>query len=688
MAQRKPELDEAAAARTLLAFMSSPKYRPLLQRDLLHHAQVPGPQRAAYARLLRRLIRQGRVRRLRGGRLVAAGQAAPAALAPRPESVGSARGARVVGVFLERRRGGIVQLFGTTRGEPIDVPAQSRSGVEELHAVTVEIVRAAVGERPAEGRIVEDLGHLDARGTDGLVVTRKHGLAGDFPAEVQEQARALPGGIAARESAGRERFDGPPPVTIDGESARDFDDAVAVQELAQGGFRLFVHIADVAHFVTAGSALDLEARLRGTSVYFPDRVIPMLPEQLSNDLCSLVPGQDRLVQSIVLDFTKTGKLRKTRFADGVICSAARLTYSQVARVLEGAKRGHGVPARLLPMLLAANRLREVLEERRHARGSIDFDLPEPQILLDVEGAMTGITVEPRNLAHRLIEEFMLAANEAVAEHLWRGGTAAVYRVHEPPDPVKLDALGRFVEGFGHELRARDAPTVSKEIQRLLEEVESRPEARVIHQVALRTMNQARYSPENAGHFALAAPSYAHFTSPIRRYPDLVVHRQLRALRRRDARAPHDRDEMSAIAESSSARERSAEAAERELLAWKKVAFISEHVGESFDGLVTGVTRFGLFVQLIDNLVEGLVRVELLGSEWFEFDERRFELAGAQSGTAYRLGDRLRVRVVRVDKLLQRVDLLPDDDRAGAARGGESRRPRGRQRVPRRRSARR
>jgi ribonuclease R len=571
----------------------------------------------------------------------------------------------------------MVQPFDPVLGHGIHVPAGMHGDAADMHAVRFEIVRGPVGRTAREARVVETLGHLDGPGTDVRVVARKYRLATEFPSSVLDAAAALPASVEPRDAEGRERFDDPSPVTIDGETARDFDDAIAVQELPRGGFRLFVHIADVSHFVAAGGALDIEARRRGTSVYFPDRVLPMFPEKLSNDLCSLRPRQERLVQSVIMDLTARGKVQDVRFADGIIHSAARLTYTQVAAVLEGKKRVRGVAAGLVPMLRTSDRLRSVLERRRHRRGSIDFDLPEPQILLDVEGAMTGITIEPRNRAHLMIEEFMLLANEVVAEHLQLHGAACLYRVHQPPDPIKLAALATFAGGFGIEMSAGGEDVTPGEIQTLLEAVEGKPEYRVISQVALHSMQQARYSVSNSGHFGLAAPVYCHFTSPIRRYPDLVVHRQLRALRRGrkdgDARAV---EELSGVAESSSELERKAEAAERELLTWKKVAFIEDSLGEAFDGLVTNVTRFGLFVQLVDNLVEGLVRVELLGEEWFDFDAGRFELRGSESGNTYRLGDRLRVRVDRVDRVLRRVDLTPVEGapqrRRGAGRGHRGR----------------
>jgi ribonuclease R len=471
-------------------------------------------------------------------------------------------------------------------------------------------------------------------------------------------------------------LDDPPPVTIDGETAEDFDDAIAVAELPRGGFRLFVHIADVAQFVQEGERLDEEARRRGTSVYFPGRVLPMFPEKLSNDLCSLRPGVKRLVQSAILDFDREGAVTRVRFADGIIRSAARLTYTQVARVIDGEKRVPGVPRRVTPMLLLADRLRRSLEQRRHERGSIDFDLPEPQILLDVEGVMTGITIEPRNRAHRLIEEFMLAANEAVAGFLDSKAGVCVYRVHEPPESTKLETLAHFVERFGVPFPRQTSAVTPQDYQQLLDRVEGRPEARLVGSVALRSMKQARYSVENDGHFSLASPCYCHFTSPIRRYPDLLVHRLLRDARRGRRPTVEEIDGLSALAGNCSELERNAEAAERELLNWKKVAFIADKTGQEFEAVVTGVAHFGLFLQLESNLVEGLLRAERLGGEYFVFDDQRVELQGQQTGRTYRLGDRLRVRVERVDRVLQRVDFAPvNTGREGVA--GQNKRPRAR-----------
>jgi ribonuclease R len=399
------------------------------------------------------------------------------------------------------------------------------------------------------------------------------------------------------------------------------------------------------------------------------------------------------VQSAILDFDARGRRRRSRFVDGVIRSKARLTYEQVAGLLDGEEVDSELPRDLLSMLRCADRLRVLLQRRRRAQGSIDFDLPEPQILLDVEGAMTGITVVPRNRAHRMIEEFMLAANRAVAEELERAERDCLFRVHEPPDPAKMETLARFVRGLGLRPPSSTRSPEPRQVQQMLEQAEGGPEYRVVGQLAVRSMQQARYCPENLGHFGLAARSYCHFTSPIRRYPDLVVHRQLRAARlgHREPHAGSPRG-LQALGRSCSELERNAEAAERELLLWKKLAFIQDHVGETFEGVITGVARFGIFVQLVENLVEGLVRVELLGDEYFVFDEARLRLTGSASGDLFRLGMRVEVRVDRVDRVLLRADFSLTERRAPTGdaspsdgRKDRSRRPRG-GRFPRGRAA--
>ncbi len=735
MSRKRPQPDREEAEKTLLEHLRRPEYEPIALREILAQLEVPREQRPVFRRVVRSLLREGDLVSVGGHRLAAASRATVRGrlhLHPRgfgfvvpeepgkdvfipPRKLGGAfhgdavevrvtgadsegrsegeivqvveRGRRrVQGLFLSRDRGGVVQPFDAAQGSAIVIPASFRMGAEDRDAVEVLVLRPPRRGDPAEGKIVEVFGPLEAPGVDSIVVARKHELAMEFSEEAIAAAGALPIAVPRAEALARERFDDPPPVTIDGETARDFDDAIAVAPLAGGGFRLFVHIADVAYFVPLDGPLDREARARGTSVYFPDRVLPMFPERLSNDLCSLRPGEDRLVQSVILDLDARGDATTVRFADGVIRSAARLTYTQVAAALETERGAHRIRRGLLPTLHAADALREILETKRRARGSVDFDLPEPRILLDVEGVMTGIAVEPRNRAHRLIEEFMIAANEAVASHLEAHGVPCLYRVHEKPDPIKVEALAEFARGLGLLFHGDPERTTPRDIQTLLDAAEGRPEYPLISQVALRSMKQARYSPENTGHFGLAAPIYAHFTSPIRRYPDLVVHRLLRAHRTgRRGEIRRIQEDLEPLSLSCSRLEREAEAAERELLEWKKIAFMKGKEGQAHGGIVSGVARFGLFVELRESLIEGLVRVERLGDDRFEFDERKMELRGSRTGRVFRLGDLLDVVVERVDPVLRRVDLGLVGGPAAARSRGPSRRVASRGHAPRRRS---
>jgi ribonuclease R len=561
-------------------------------------------------------------------------------------------------VVRKGRHGLLVEPF-EPDAAPIDVAAGSRVKAQVGDAVQASVTVTGRGSRAVtSAKIDEVLGPLDRPGVDVEIVARRHEIRRAFPESVRVAAARMERAIPPRELARRERFDDPAPVTIDGETARDFDDAVAVADGAGGGFRLFVHVADVSWYVAPGSPIDREARERGTSVYFPDRVFPMVPQRLADDLCSLRPGEDRLVQSAVIEFDRHGEVQAARFADGVIRSAARLTYTQVAACLDGGGVQPPITADLSEMLHRAGALATRLETRRRARGSIDFDLPAPTILLDVEGAMTGITIEPRNRAHRLIEEFMLAANEAVARWLSAKNAPCLFRVHEDPDPAKIEVLAAFARSLGLELKVGREGIRPADVQRLLEDAEGRPAYPIVAQMALRSMKQARYAPEDAGHFGLAAPHYLHFTSPIRRYPDLVAHRSLRASRRGAPSRPGD---LAELAESCSRLEREAESAEREVLDWKKVRFLEGREGEAFAGLVTGVARFGLFVQLEGGIAEGLLRVEQLGDAWFAFDAERQELRASSPGLSYRLGDAVRVVVLRVDVLRRRVDLALAED---------------------------
>src|SRR5258707_363745 len=414
--------------------------------------------------------------------------------------------------------------------------------------------------------------------------------------------------------------------------------ALGPDRLAGGGWKLAVHIADVAHYVRPGSALDQEAYLRGTSVYFPDRVVPMLPHALSSGICSLVENQDRLTQTVVLELDAKARVRKAEFHDGVIKSRARMTYQQVQRIVDGDAELRRQFAPLVPLFERMDELAKLMRRRRYERGSLDFDLPEPKLVLDEAGQMTGIVADARLDSMRSIEEFMLAANEAVAERLDRAGTPTLYRIHEQPDPERVEEFAELVSSFGYRLPAKLEEVRPQDFQGILRQVEGKPEEKLISYLLLRTMRLARYHEENLGHFGLATEMYAHFTSPIRRYAELVVHRSLRALRHgqgadvaRDLPAP-----LAEMAKHLSDMERRATDAERELIEWKKVRFMADKLGEVFSGYVTGVQSFGLFVELDEIYVQGLVHVSSMTDEYYPFDERAHMLKGENTGKVYRL----------------------------------------------------
>ncbi|HXN20644.1 MAG TPA: VacB/RNase II family 3'-5' exoribonuclease [Candidatus Binatus sp.] len=598
--------------------------------------------------------------------------------------------------------------------------------------VNVEIKRYPKGSLAPVGRVLEILGRPGDIGVDVEIIIRKHHLPHIFPDEVLAEARKEKQQVEKSELAGRRDFRDLAIVTIDGETARDFDDAVRVAPLPNGHYELQVHIADVAHYVARNSALDREAHLRGTSVYFPNRAVPMLPEELSNGICSLNPKVDRLVMSVVMDMDATGKMIHSEFFPGVIRSAERMTYTNVNKVIEGDPE---MTARYAPLVEDFRRMKELallLNRRRVARGSIDFDLPEPVIEFDPEGRMLSIVRSERNIAHRLIEEFMLAANEAVAEYLEKRGVASLHRVHEKPDPKKVLEFEELAKAFGYSLgvedlaerrvavrhgsvrqearrgrgkRGRERPmTVTlpaadevdirpQHYQRLTQKIAGKPEERILSYLMLRSLKQARYAADPLGHFALATKEYTHFTSPIRRYPDLIVHRCLKwALEHPDLApirapvedlrpgkpetmamlGPYRRVELKEIAAESSEAERRADAAERELMEWKTAQFMESHLGEEYDALIISVQKFGFFVELVDIFVEGLVsvdRLEEFTAQRCVYRERDHSIVcephrgsrgsrGKSTQTSFHLGDRIKVRAERIDPFRHRVEFAP------------------------------
>ncbi len=536
--------------------------------------------------------------------------------------------------------------------------------------------------------------------------------------------------IPAREIARRVDYRNLPIVTIDGETARDFDDAVLVRRLENGNYELHVHIADVAYYVEDGSWIDDEARRRGTSVYFPDRAVPMLPLELSTDICSLRPNVDRLVNSCVMEIDPRGEIVGYELAEGVIRSAERMTYTDVNAILEGDEHLRKRYARLVENFELMYELAQVLNRKRVRRGSIDFDLPEPVIEFDELGMMKGVSRSERNWAHRLIEEFMLSANETIASHL-EERMASIYRIHEKPDAKKIYEFETIAASFGYSLgvgalpikrvqmradkrarqgSGRNAPIIElpeevhvtpRMYQKLVQKISGKPEERILSYLMLRSLKQARYSEINEGHFALATPSYTHFTSPIRRYPDLIVHRLLKAVlresgesaegkpsrhepaaspwsrhaekhgkdgkeKRRVQSGPISEEELHEIADSSSRSERAADEAERELLEWKKLKFMHDRVGEDFAGLVVSVTKFGFFVELEELFIEGLVPLNSLTDDHYTFHENTRQIIGARSRKTYSIGDKVRVLVDRIDRIQRKIQFAIFEEKPAPA----------------------
>jgi ribonuclease R len=586
------------------------------------------------------------------------------------------RNTRVVGRFHNEHGALFVVPEDRRIAQDILVPPHDAYGARPGQIVTVEIIEQPSFHAQPIGRVVEVLGNYGDPGMEIEIALRKHALPYAFSAAVERLSTAFPPGVTEADRAGRIDLRGLPLVTIDGETARDFDDAVHC-EVRGKGFRLIVAIADVSYYVRDGDALDAEARERGNSVYFPRRVIPMLPEVLSNGLCSLNPGVDRLCVACDMDIDHHGEIVAYRFYPAVMHSHARLTYTQVAAMLEDPS---GATARsreaLLPHLEALQRLFRILAAARVRRGAIDFETIETQIVFDDHGKIERIVPVKRNDAHRLIEECMLAANVSASDFLQSREHATLYRIHEGPVPEKLEQLQEFLKEFGLHLTGGGDPK-AKDYAKLLARVKDRPDAQLLQTVMLRSLSQAVYSPDNVGHFGLAYEAYTHFTSPIRRYPDLLVHRAIKAVLESRSYTPGNWTELGRHC---SETERRADDASRDVTNWLKCYFMQDKIGEDFPGTVSAVTEFGIFVALDEIHTEGLVHISELGADYFHFDPPRHQLLGERTGQRFRLGDRLRVRVVRVDMERARIDFVL----AGAEHAEPSLRSR-RRKSPERRS---
>ncbi len=572
------------------------------------------------------------------------------------------RGAQtIVGRFdADAKGGGFVVPFDRRLVMDVEIPDADRRDAKSGDMVVVEITRWPTPARGPLGRIAEVLGDIDEPGVDNEIIIRKYGIPDEHSEAAVEEATRLGGEVREHDLKGRTDFRPLTTVTIDGEHARDFDDAITLEKLPNDNYWLGVHIADVAHYVEEGSALDVEAYDRATSVYFPERAVHMFPSELSTGLCSLNPRVDRLVQSCLMEIDRKGNVVRYEMHDGVIHSNARMTYTEVNAILTD--HDPEVIARyreLVPLFEMMEDLFGILNKRRRRRGSIDFDLKEPEIVLDDEGMVAAIIALERNVAHRLIEEFMLVANETVAEHLDENKVPTLYRVHEDPDPLKVEEFEEFISTLGYGLGADAEHVQPKHFQKLVQRMQGTPEEKPIAFLMLRTMQKAHYSEENLGHFGLAAKSYTHFTSPIRRYPDLVVHRTLREFRQGRTNEPVAQkraEDMPEIARHTSERERRASDAERELVQWKKVRFMADKVGDEFEGFVTGVSAFGLYIELIEHFVEGMVHVSTMADDYYRFIEKAHLLKGENTHQVYRLGDKVRVQVIKVDMERRQVDL--------------------------------
>lgn len=709
----------------LLAFLRDGAARPLEPRELMAALAVPAGAQKAFLSLLEGLESEGLVVRTRVGRygvpermnlvvgtfqghergfgFVVPLQPGGEDLFIAPEAMGGAmNGDRVVARRAGRGRGGrqpegevirvlhranprVVGTFEREKGVgfvtpdekrlpfAIVVPAGAAGKARSGDKVVVEVTRWPEARRAPEGRVVESLGRSGAPGVDILSVMHRYGLPSRFPPEVEAAAAGVPEAPGPEDLAGRADLRGLLCVTIDGERAKDFDDAVSLQPLeGKAGWRLGVHIADVSHYVPEGGTLDREARERATSTYLVDRVVPMLPARLSDGICSLNPGVDRLTVTVWIDFDAKGRPGRRRIAPSVIRSRARLTYNAVWAAAQGGgtaalRRAPAVAlaataaeeAALEGMLRDMLHLAGILRERRLARGAIDFDLPEAEVLLDAEGRPREVRRAERNPAHRMIEAFMLAANETVAATLAGRGAPLLHRVHEPPDAEKVEALAELLRALGIPFQVKDKPR-PRDFQAVLERVRGRPEEALVSAVMLRSMKQARYAAERLGHFGLATDDYCHFTSPIRRYPDLVVHRVVKAVAAGGTPPPAWAERLAAAlpdtADHCSRRERVAAEAEMETVKIKMAEYMAAHLGETFDGIISGVTAFGFFVQL-ENLVEGLVHVSTLTDDYYRFDEKTLSLLGERTRRRFRLGDRVRVQVARAGVENRSVDFV-------------------------------
>ena len=700
----------------ILAYMESEGYVPIKRRDMRAMLSVPQEDREKFENLINELIAEGRVFETKKGKLASPkdlqmatgtfighargfGFVTPDAggediFIPASETMGAMQKDRVLykvlhkaekgkkadGVIVRILERGQQRIVGTfeagSKGygfvvaddkkiaKDIFISRENTKGAVTGHKVVVEITDYGEDRRNPEGKVIEILGHINDPGVDILSVIRRYELAVEFPEEVYAEIEHLGTEVAEADKKGREDLRDLLTITIDGADAKDLDDAVSLKRLGNGNFELGVHIADVSHYVRENTALDKEAYARGTSVYLVDRVIPMLPHKLSNGICSLNPHVDRLALSCLMEVNGRGEVVSHRILESVINSDYRMTYTAVREILEdGAPALLEQYAEILPMLEDMEELRQILGEKRRKRGSVNFDLPESKIILDENGKPIDIKPYEKSIATNMIEEFMLVCNETIAENSFWQEMPFMYRSHQEPDEDKLEKMEQFLRGFGYYLRKKDGEIHPRELQKVLQKAEETDEERIITRMVLRSMMQARYTAENGGHFGLAAKYYCHFTSPIRRYPDLEIHRMIKKMLHGELdekASAYYRRKMPDWAKHCSKQERVAEDAERDTDALKKVEFMEDKVGQIYEGITSGVTNWGIYVEL-PNTIEGMVALSQMDDDYYEFDEKKMLVFGKRTKKSYRLGDKVVVSVAKVDRMMGTIDFVFEEE---------------------------
>ena len=653
-----------------------PRYVPMKEKELAIFMQVKPEDRRELTRALEELLAEGKLEQTRRGRYV------------KPEK----KLCRAVGVYQSSENFGFVIPDNRKTVPDIFIAKEKRNGAFDGAKVVVEYEESREERKSPEGEIIEVLGAQDAPGVDMLSVVRALGIPEDFSEKVLNQAQRVAAAVSEGDCAGRRDLRSLYMVTIDGEDAKDLDDAVSLTA-ENGVWRLGVHIADVANYVQENSALDWAAKERGTSVYLADRVIPMLPRTLSNGICSLNAGEDRLALSCLMDIDEKGNIGSYEIVESVICVNRRMSYSEVQKVLDGDETAREGCMEAVPMLEEMARLSQALRKKRRERGAVDFDFPESKIRLDAEGNPVEIVPYERNDATKLIEDFMLAANETVAQHFYWLELPFLYRVHDTPDGDRMKELAVFLQNFGYRLHlggsgkkkggkgkggisAQDVQVHPKQLQKLLDQIEGTPEEAMLARLILRSMRRAFYSPEGTGHFGLAASCYCHFTSPIRRYPDLQIHRIIKEFLRgrlNGGRTEHYADILDGVARQSSETERRADEAERICEKIKKAQYMEAHVGEVFEGVISGVTGWGLYAEL-PNTVEGLIPIGSMTEDYFIYDEANCRLVGDRTGIFYQLGESVTVEVTGANRYAGTVDFRlvrkEDDGEDGTETGSE------------------